>query len=74
MGLDMFLWRVKAEDAIGDFEIGEIIETDLFVGETLVNVRLRTVSELKEMKKLIITMSILTYIIMNLLIIIVKHF
>jgi len=23
MGLDMFLWRVKAEDAIGDFEIAK---------------------------------------------------
>lgn len=43
--LEMF---VDVKTSVGDFEIGEIIETDLFVGETLVNVRLRTISELKE--------------------------
>lgn len=43
--LEMF---VDVKTSVGDFENGEIIETDVFVGETLVNVRLRTVSELKE--------------------------
>ena len=31
---------------IGVFEAGEIIETDVFIGETLIDVRLRTISEL----------------------------
>jgi len=32
----------------GEFEIGEIIETDVFIGDVLVDVRLRSISELKE--------------------------
>ena len=43
--LEMF---VDVKTSIGDFEIGEILETNVFIGDTLVDVRLRTVSELKE--------------------------
>jgi len=32
----------------GVFDVGEILETDVFVGEDLVDVRLRSISELKE--------------------------
>ena len=37
---------VDNKTAIGDFEIGEVIETDVFIGDTLVDVRLRTISEI----------------------------
>lgn len=37
---------VDNKTTIGEFNIGETLETDVFVGETLVTVRMRTVSEL----------------------------
>lgn len=37
---------VDDKTTIGEFDIGEILETDLFVGDTLVDVRLRSISEL----------------------------
>ena len=37
---------VDDKTTVGEFNIGEILETDVFVGETLVDVRLRTISEL----------------------------
>ena len=43
--LEMF---VDVKTSVGNFEIGEIIESDVFVGDTLVNVRMKSVSELKE--------------------------
>lgn len=43
--LEMF---VDTKTSVSNFEVGEIIRTDVFVGDTLVDVRLRTVSEIKE--------------------------
>lgn len=43
--LEMF---VDSKTTVGEFSVGETVETDVFVGENLVNVRIRTVSELKE--------------------------
>jgi len=37
---------IDDKTTVGDFEAGEVIETDVFIDETLINVRLRTVSEL----------------------------
>jgi len=37
---------IDDKTTVGDFEAGEVIETNVFIGETLINVRLRTISEL----------------------------
>ena len=37
---------VDDKTTVGEFDIGEIVETDVFIGDTLVDVRFRTVSEL----------------------------
>lgn len=37
---------VDNKTTVGEFDIGETVETDVFVGDTLVDVRLRTISEL----------------------------
>jgi hypothetical protein len=45
---EIFELFVDNKTTVGKFEVAENIETDVFVDETLVNVRMRSVSEIKE--------------------------
>ena len=45
---EIFEFFIDDKTTIGSFELAEIIETDVFVGDVLVSVRLRSISELKQ--------------------------
>jgi hypothetical protein len=45
---EIFELFVDNKTTVGEFEVAENLETNVFVGETLVDIRLRSVSEIKE--------------------------
>jgi hypothetical protein len=45
---EIFELFVDNKTTVGEFEVAENLETNVFVGETLVDVRMRSVSEIKE--------------------------
>lgn len=45
---EIFEFFIDNKTTVGNFELAEILETDVFIGDELVSVRLRSISELKQ--------------------------